>query len=179
MRLFTPGPSRNRSSGQRKPLAAVNKMRSVSSQIPQYSKGWRWPIHPWSNAGPAICPRGIKRIPRAPARTRLPITPSILWTIKAQWSSQAGDVDVVMLWAACLLGFLRAGEFTVKSARKFDPAVALVLDDLSVDRHDNPSLVKIRLKLSKTDPFRHGMDIFLGQDLCPVSAFVGLCCQRW
>ena len=83
-----------------------------------------------------------------------------------------------MLWAACLLGFfrfLRAGGFTVKSATEFDPAASLVLDDVSVDRHDNPSLVKVRLKSSKTDPFRHGIDICLGhthRDLCPVSALL-------
>ena len=89
-----------------------------------------------------------------------------------------------MLWAACSLGFfgfLRAGEFTVRSAREFDPAVSLTLDDVAVDRHDDPSLVKIRLKCSKTDPFRHGVDIFLGRthrDLCPVSALLAYVAVR-
>ena len=106
--------------------------------------------------------RGVKRIPRAPAHTRLPITPAILRTIKTQLSSHAGDVDTVMLWAACSLGFFGfLREFTVRSAREFDPAVSLTLDDVAVDRHDDPSLVKNMLKCSKTDPFGHGVDIFL------------------
>ena len=58
-----------------------------------------------------------------------------------------------------LCGFLRAGEFTVRSREDFDPASSLTLEDIAVDRHDNPSVVQIRLKQSKTDPFRHGVDI--------------------
>ena len=75
------------------------------------------------------------------------------------------------LHAVC---FLRAGEFTVKSADKFDPT-SLMLEDVAVDKHDNPALVRIRLKQRKTDPFWHGVDIFLGwtqADVCPVSALL-------
>ena len=38
-----------------------------------------------------------------------------------------------------------------------------------------PTLVRIHLKYSKTDPFRHGVDIYLGRtgtDLCPVGALL-------
>ena len=45
--------------------------------------------------------------------------------------------------------------------------------DVSVDRHQSPSLLCIRLKQSKTDPFRVGVSLFLGRtgrDLCPVTA---------
>ena len=83
-----------------------------------------------------------------------------------------------MLWAACCTGFfkfLRGGEFTVRSTREFDPTAALMLENIAVDWHDNPAMVRIRLKSSKTDPFRHGVDVFLGQthrDLCPVSALL-------
>ena len=103
--------------------------------------------------------RGVKRIPKPPARTRLPVTPSILRIIKAQWTPQSDDVDYLMLWAACCVGFLRAGEFTVRSREDFDLASSLTLEDIAVNRHDNPSVVQIRLKQSKTDPFRHGVDI--------------------
>ena len=58
-------------------------------------------------------------------------------------------------------GFLRAGEFTVRSTEEFDPS-SLMLEDVAVDKHDNPALVRIRLKQSKTDPFRHGVDISWG-----------------
>lgn len=50
-----------------------------------------------------------------------------------------------------------------------------MLEDVVVDEHDNPALVRIGLKQSKTDPFRHGVDIFLGRtqaDLSPVSALL-------
>ena len=70
-------------------------------------------------------------------------------------------------------GFMRAGEFTVKSPLDFDPAVSLTLQDISVDRHSDSTMICIHLKQSKTDPFRHGVDIFLGRTgsgLCPVSA---------
>ena len=89
-----------------------------------------------------------------------------------------------MLWAACCVGFfgfLRAGEFTVRSTREFDPTAALMLEDVAVDRHDNPTMVRIRLKSSKTDPFRHGVDVFLGRthrDLCPVSALLAYVAVR-
>ena len=40
--------------------------------------------------------------------------------------------------------------------------------DLAVDHQDT---IKVRIKASKTDPFRKGIDIFLGRtgtDLCPL-----------
>ena len=89
-----------------------------------------------------------------------------------------------MLWAACCVGFfgfLRAGEFTVSSNREFDPSSALTLEDVAVDQHANPSMIQINLKQSKTDPFRHGVDIFLGRtnmDLCPVAALLAYIAVR-
>lgn len=78
-------------------------------------------------------------------------------------------------------GFLRAGEFTVRSPVEFNASSSLTLADVAVDQHDNPSVVRIRLKQSKTDPFRHGVDIFLGRtkaDLCPVSALLAYIAVR-
>ena len=83
-----------------------------------------------------------------------------------------------MLWAACCVGFfgfLRAGEFTVRSQEDFDPAVALTQEDVAVDRLEHPTFIRIKLKQSKTDPFRHGVDVYLGRteaDLCPVAALL-------
>ena len=83
-----------------------------------------------------------------------------------------------MLWAAAytgFFGFLRAGEFTVPSLQGYDPEVHLNLGDLAIDSHTAPSLIRIRIKQSKTDPFRQGMDIFVGAtkaDICPVQALV-------
>ena len=56
-----------------------------------------------------------------------------------------------------------------------DCSAALTLGDVAVDQHENPSMVRLKLKQSETDPFRHGVDVFLGRtnlDLCPVAALL-------
>lgn len=123
--------------------------------------------------------RGIKRSPRLRSpRPRLPITPAILRQLRVVWSPLATDPDYVMLWAACCLGFfgfMRAGEFTLHSNQAFDASSMLTLQDIAVDQHANPSMVRVHLKQSKTDPFRKGVDIFIGAtscDLCPVAALL-------
>ena len=53
--------------------------------------------------------------------------------------------------------------------------VHLNCDDVSVDSITNPQMLKIRMKSSKTDPFRTGIDIFIGWidcPLCPVAAML-------
>ena len=122
--------------------------------------------------------RGIKRSQAsAPSqsRTRLPITPEILRLIHGHLPPPP---DSHMIWAACCLGFfgfLRAGEFTVPSVAEFNPEEHLSLADIAIDSHSSPSLLRVRIKQSKTDPFRLGVDIYLGKaspPLCPVSAII-------
>ena len=46
---------------------------------------------------------------------------------------------------------------------------------------DNPQVLKVRLKASKTDPFRTGIDIAVGRtdnELCPVSAVLAYMTRR-
>ena len=123
-------------------------------------------------------------MPKPPARPRLPITPQILRGLKSQWLPLAADQDYVMLWAACCVGFfgfLRAGEFTLTAGQDFDPSSALTVQDVSVDYHTNPSMVRLHLKQSKTDPFRHGVDVFLGRTnmvICPVAALLAYVAVR-
>lgn len=72
-------------------------------------------------------------------------------------------------------GFLRAGEFTVPSDTAFDPLTHLALADVALDSHTNPSLLRVHIKCSKTDPFRQGVHIYLGKtdnQLCPVAAMI-------
>ena len=76
---------------------------------------------------------------------------------------------------------MRAGEFTSRPGEEFEPSSSLTPEDVSVDDHDNPSMVCIHLKCSKTDPFRHGVDIYLGRtgrDLCPVAALLAYMAVR-
>ena len=104
------------------------------------------------------------------SRTRLI---EILERLRGIWLAQPIRTDEIMLWtAACTVfsGFLRAGEFTVPSADAYDPASYLSLSDVALDCHTNPSMVRLVLQQSKTDPFRQGMEIFMGQsgtELCP------------
>lgn len=122
---------------------------------------------------------GIKRVEAwagPPTRMQLPITIDILQKLKSAWLTPPPVPDNIMLWeAVCFgfFGFLRAGEFTIPAVGAYDPAVHLSLSDLELDSHDKPTLVYLRLKQSKTDPFRKGVNIFLGNTgvaICPVQA---------
>ena len=125
--------------------------------------------------------QGVKHVQaRAgePPKPRLPITPDILGHLKHIWLHPPANPDYIMLWAAActgFFGFLRAGEFTVPSVQDYDPEVHLSIADIAVDNHSVPSVIRIRIKQSKTDPFRQGADIFVGAtkvDICPVQALV-------
>ena len=121
---------------------------------------------------------GIKKVQavRPPARIRLPITPPILRRIRVLWSSQECDRDIIMLWAACTVcffGFFRAGEVTVPAEVAYDTTRHLSFKDLAVDNPADPTLVRVRLKFSKTNQLGKGAEVFLGHtndDLCPVAA---------
>ncbi len=132
--------------------------------------------------------KGIKRpsVTQRVSRPRLPITPIILRAIHKAWSTQLqdGSWDAVMLWASfCLefFAFLHAGEFTVPNYRSFDPQTHLSTNDIAVDSHTAPTLMRVSIKASKTDPFHHGVDIFVGQtfdSLCPISAILAYLAMR-
>ena len=125
--------------------------------------------------------KGIKLVQsRAPLNRsqnrRLPITPALLRKMKQSWSSR-DQWDRSMLWAAatmCFFGFFRSGEITAgETEADFDKGVHLTFGDVTVDSLQNPQVLKVRLKASKTDPFRVGIDIAIGRmhdDLCPVAA---------
>ena len=101
-----------------------------------------------------------------PEKQRLPITPHILRAIKRVWEPLAADPDIVMLWAACCVaffGFLRIGEMSVPDDDSYDPAVHLSRQDIALDDASSPSVVRVRIKQSKTDPFRKGIDLYLGK----------------
>ncbi len=109
---------------------------------------------------------------------RLPITTDILHKLHSFFESRGQQVDSFMLWAAictCFFGFMRSGEMTVPSESAFDPSTHLCFGDVSVDDIAAPGIVKLRLKASKTDPFRKGVEIVLGRThtaLCPVTALL-------
>ena len=130
---------------------------------------------------------GIKRA-QARAHTlpkpRLPITPTILTQLQTRWIKNPPSHDGLMLWAAAcpgFFGFLRAGEFTVPSAGAYDREVHLSLNDLATDCHSNPSLFRVRIKQSKTDPFRQGVCVsrYHEDSNLPSARSVGLSREAW
>ena len=127
-----------------------------------------------------VC-RGIRRTESPSRKTRNPITTKHLKTmIKFIDSSLFSPYDKA-LWKSLILtaffGLLRVSEFTTANPRTYDPLTELCLSDI---RLVGPKLV-VRIKASKTDPFRVGADVTLwetGCPLCPVNAFRLFCSLR-
>lgn len=122
--------------------------------------------------------RGIKSVQCRNSTTvpRLPITPEHLAKMRGVWMKEPSTFDGKMLWAAasvCFFGFLRSGEITIPSDSTFDEGAHLGFNDVTVNCVRCPQIIRVHLKASKTDPFRVGIDIFIGKtenDLCPVTA---------
>ena len=91
---------------------------------------------------------------------RLPITPSILTKLKTVWNPLAKDPNIIMVWAACCLGFF----WTVPSDNSYDPAVHLSWGDVAVDNSRVPTILKLTLKQSKTDPIQEENMLVPGKD---------------
>lgn len=128
--------------------------------------------------------KGARRSASSPRLRRLPVTPDLLRAILASWSDAPLSFDRTMLWAAFCLGyfaFLRAGEFTCPSIRKFDSSSMLAVGDISVDSHTDPRCLRVYLKRSKCDPFGAGIPVYVGRTflpLCPVAAVLAYLALR-
>ena len=120
--------------------------------------------------------KGVKKATPKSSRRCLPITPTILLAIKAVWQKDPSLRDARMLWAAsclCFFGFLRSGEIVCPTESSFDRQSHLAFADVTVDRRSAPSAIQVRIKASKTDPFRQGVTLHIGVAegaLCPVAA---------
>ena len=119
--------------------------------------------------------RGIKKDQNHTPQRRLPITAPILRQLCALLHVGIfGSYCDLIMESALLLGWfgcMRSGEFTAKD-NVFDASAHLAMQD--VDRHYdrclNKKYIQVRIKASKTDPFRKGSFIKLyetGYDLCP------------
>ena len=101
--------------------------------------------------------KGFKCCQGTSPDTRLPITPAILRSTFR--FLDMSEYDDILFWAVCCLayfGFLRSSEFTVPNADAFSPDLHLSVNDISVDRQVDPSQFYVNIKVSRTDPFRHG-----------------------
>ena len=132
--------------------------------------------------------KGVKCIQsrgNQPTRTRLPITTDILNTMRAIWAKKPSNYDNIMLCRAassiCFFGFFRLGKISVPTRDRFDTECHLTVQDISVDDPSNPKAVCINLKQSKTDPFRKGVQVYIGatdNQLCPVAALMAYLAVR-
>ena len=89
-----------------------------------------------------------------------------------------------MLWAAftmCFFGFMQPGEIFLGTDGPFDLTRDLTPQDIEIDSIENPQLLRLHLKHSKTDPYTEGSDIFvlrMHDELCPVSALLARLTHR-
>ena len=113
--------------------------------------------------------RGIKRTQHDASFLHLPVTDYIMVAILRALDLSLPDNCI--FWAACNLayvGFLHSAEFTVPNLASFSPAIHLGMDDIAVDSDTFPSCLRIRIKASKTDPFRKGCYVHIGKGEFPV-----------
>ena len=103
--------------------------------------------------------RGSKRVKAKQGQSsnhRLPITLPILSKLKEVWLATAfEDFDGHMLWAVasmCFFGFFRAGELTSLAEGQYDPNTIHTFTDIAVDDKNDPKMIQVHLKASKTDP---------------------------
>ena len=109
---------------------------------------------------------GVKRL--APSRRCdcFPVTTQILSAIHDYLRpTLRTNLDHIMLWAAFTLAsfaFLRASEFTCNGP--FNPEVHLTSQDITFHPDiQSPSFMRVRVKQSKTDPFRQGCTLTIAK----------------
>ena len=82
------------------------------------------------------------------------------------------------MWAVCCLAFLafyvRVSKFTVPSDNLYDKDCHLSMEDISIDSRDDPRLLNVTIKQSKTDPFQVGVDLYLGATGATICLVKGL-----
>ncbi|CAC5402968.1 unnamed protein product [Mytilus coruscus] len=116
---------------------------------------------------------GVKRAYKTKPKPRYPITFDILKKV-CLWQARTVVLKNLLLETMCTVaffGFLRCGEFTVDSCGNFDPAFNLCISDITILSDS----IHLKLKISKTDPFRQGLTIKLfetGTEICPYR----ICC---
>ena len=83
------------------------------------------------------------------------------------------SLDFITIYYITVRFNLRSGEATLTSGQEFDPEADLSEGDIALDDLVNPTVIRVHIKASRTDPFRQGVFVYLGatgNDLCPVAA---------
>lgn len=111
---------------------------------------------------------GIRRLHTthgSPAKTRLPITATVLRQIKWVLENSA-TTEKVAFWAitcTAFFRFFRLGKLLPSSSTSFQPARDLAWGDVAIDNRCAPNMIKVHLKSSKCDQFGTGADVILGR----------------
>ena len=109
---------------------------------------------------------------------RLAITPHILLSLYGVWKNDSDKKLSSLLWVAvcvAFFGFLRTAEVTLPSVNSLDKGCHICFKDIAVDNAECPGDLFVKIKQSKTDPFRQGVTIVLGHTgklLCPVASIL-------
>ena len=93
--------------------------------------------------------------------------------VKISENPEIGEFPGLGSYDLAFFGFLRIGELTCDS--NFNPECHLTLSDLVFMPKSSPIYMLVRLKVSKTDPFRKGQTVVIGRansKLCPISAML-------
>ena len=129
--------------------------------------------------------KGMKKTtPPRSLCTRLPVTPEILTKLKAVWATHQDRREAAMPWAAacmCVFGFLQTEEVVTPSDSSFDSLTHLTYKNVRVDNVVAPQYLEVKIKASKTDPFRQGASVYIGVtagNLCLVAAILDYMVRR-
>ena len=113
--------------------------------------------------------RGVKlEQAKGTGDNRLPMTPELMLTLREVWEKKVGTRKTYAMGRIHSV-FLRVHELTVPSDKSFDDSSHLTCKDVSVDSTETPKVLKVRLKTSKMDLFRVGVDIFVGRIHSPLT----------
>ena len=100
------------------------------------------------------------------------------------WQKDPARQDAEKLWAAsclCFFGFFWSGEVVSLSEQTYDAQSHMCFDNIRVDNRSAPTFIQVQIKASKTDPFRHGVTVYIGATnglLCPVAAVLSYMVDR-
>ena len=90
--------------------------------------------------------RGLRRMNPVHENRKMPITPSVLCSIKAELDFS--KYDDILLWAVCCTAFFRffrASGYTA-SKETLAKGSVLSLQDVSIDKHDSPGCILLNLR---------------------------------
>ena len=156
----------------------ADTIRSYISALAFFQAAAGFPPAPFAQPRLRLLLRGVRRLQRAaPGRPlRLPITTRHLSVAFDFARHSLSPYDALVFRAAFSLAFFglfRVSEFCCPGPRTFRPAADLGLGDLAFDL--SRGIARIRLKVSKTDPFGRGCVVRLFRTngaLCPFSALL-------